>query len=104
MNDCKCNQPTLQTATRQCGSCGNYIDRVQHILLTNHRDMKVEKTIWFTTNQGCMGIVLCDNGFEKKAYIKQVEGIDKEKDIQDVLNWGAKITPGIAEQIANHLK
>ena len=33
--ECKCKKPILQEATKQCGKCNAYIDRVKHILLTN---------------------------------------------------------------------
>lgn len=33
--ECKCDKPSLQPLTRECGKCKRYIDRVRHIILTN---------------------------------------------------------------------
>lgn len=64
---------------------------------------KLEGIIWFTAGADTMGIALTDNGFEKKAYIKKVSGLDEKADIVDVMNNGAKFTKGHALQILNHL-
>lgn len=65
---------------------------------------KVKEVIWINTMNGIIGIVLSDNGFEKKAYIKQVMGLDEESDTKDVLENGGKIHLQQVESIVKHLK
>lgn len=65
---------------------------------------KIIKSIWINTIQGCIGIVLTDNGFRKKAYIKQVEGFDEDSDSNDIAQNGGKFTLSMAEEIIKHLK
>lgn len=35
MKDCICKTPILKPNTRECGSCGDYINRIDHIILTD---------------------------------------------------------------------
>lgn len=63
----------------------------------------VKEVIWITAGNGTLGIVLSDNGFEKKAYIKKVMGLDEESDTQDILNSGGKIRLEQAQAIVKHL-
>jgi len=65
---------------------------------------KIVKSMWINTMQGCIGIVLTDNGIEKKAYIKQVEGFDEKIDSEDVASSGGKIVLSQVEALFNHLK
>ena len=65
---------------------------------------KVVDVLWFSGLAGNIGIVLNDNGFEKKAYIKQVAGFDEEADTQDILQNGAKIHLFQAEALVKHLR
>ena len=65
---------------------------------------KAIEVIWIETISGTIGIVLSDNGFEKKAYIKQVMGLDEKDDIKDVLERGGKIHLHQVESIVRHLK
>ena len=65
---------------------------------------KITEVIWISTMNGTIGIVLSDNGFEKKAYIKQVMGLDEESDTKDVLENGGKIDLQQVESIVKHLK
>jgi hypothetical protein len=62
------------------------------------------EAIWITAGAETIGIVLSDNGYEKKAYIKKVVGFDEENDIKDVLQNGGKIHLSQVESIARHLK
>ncbi len=64
---------------------------------------KVIETIWISTLSGTIGIVLSDNGFEKKAYIKQVSGLSEEDDTNDVLLNGGKLHLHQVESIKKHL-
>ena len=45
---------------------------------------KLKEIIWFTSGT-TVGIALTDNGFEKKAYIKSVSGLDEESDAVNVM-------------------
>ena len=65
---------------------------------------KIIEVIWIETISGTIGIVLKDNGFEKKAYIKQVMGLDEASDTRDVLENGGKLKLHHAESILKHLK
>ena len=65
--------------------------------------MKVENVLWFNSMNGTIGIVLADNGFDKKVYIKNVMGHNEESDIKEILESGAKIRISQAESIVNHL-
>ena len=65
--------------------------------------MKVENVLWFNSMNGTIGIVLADNGHKKKAYIKNVIGLNEENDIKEILESGAKIHISQAESIVNHL-
>lgn len=65
---------------------------------------KVIQVEWLTATNGTIGIVVIDNGFKKKAYIKQVAGIDEKQDIKDVAENGAKLHRSTLTQIINHLK
>ena len=65
---------------------------------------KVTEVIWINTTSGTIGIVLSDNGFEKKASIKQVSGFDEDRDTKDVLANGVKFHLQQAESIVEHLK
>ncbi len=55
--------------------------------------LKEIKSYWFTgrTENATVGIVITDNGYEKKAYIKNVAGISEKQDIQDVMDYGTKL-------------
>lgn len=61
------------------------------------------ETIWITAGLETIGIVLSDNGYEKKAYIKKVAGFDEENDIKDILQNGGKMHLSQAEYIVKHL-
>jgi len=65
---------------------------------------KITEVMWISTMKGTMGIVLSNNGFENKAYIKQVSGFDEEIDTKEILETGAKIHLHQAESIVRHLK
>ena len=66
---------------------------------------KVIDDYWFTPMAGTVGVVLMENETgQKKAYIKKVTGIDREQDIQEILDWGTPITFTFAKAIFEHLK
>ena len=65
---------------------------------------KTIKVLWFSAMSETIGLVLTDNGFEKRAYIKDVSGIDADADIEDIKQNGARIRLSEAEEIVNHLK
>ena len=41
--ECRCKEPVLQKGIRKCGKCGNFIDRVLHILLNTLDNIKKDK-------------------------------------------------------------
>jgi len=45
--------------------------------------------VWFTS-RATVGIVVCKNEVEEKAYIAGVSGHNENADINDIMNWGAK--------------
>jgi len=61
------------------------------------------KAIWFTGRTN-IGIILKDNGFEKKAYIGSVSGMNEEQDIKSILEYGNKVTLSQIKEIYEHLK
>lgn len=64
---------------------------------------KLDGIIWFTAGADTVGIALTDNGFEKKAYIKKVSGLNEKADIVDVMQNGARFKKSQALEILNHL-
>lgn len=66
---------------------------------------EILKTYWFTSNtEDVIGIVIIDNGFEKKAYIKNVPGISEKEDIQTIIDYGTKLPIQMLEDMINILK
>jgi len=63
----------------------------------------VTKVMWFN-NSTTIGIVLVDEDDQKIAYIKSVPGINEYDDIEEILDWGSKITTRDAEDLYKHLK
>ena len=54
--------------------------------------MKVIDSMWFTTVQGHMGIVVGENEMgERKLYAGVVSGLNQEADEQALLDWGSKV-------------
>ena len=68
--------------------------------------MKVLRTFWFTSQNGCMGIVVAQDETtgERKAYIAPVSGSNIVSDTNFILDWGCGIHLGIIEQISQLLK
>jgi len=58
---------------------------------------------WISTKDGCIGIILVNNRYENKVYIKEVAGLNEELDIQNILQWGSKFPVSVASKIINHL-
>lgn len=44
------------------------------------------------TGRSCIGIVVVDTGFGIKGYIDVVSGLDQDRDIQAVADYGTKLT------------
>ncbi len=59
---------------------------------------------WFNTNGGTAGIVVINNGFKKKAYIKVVEGENEKTDIQDIMSYGSTLDINVLKNIINILE
>lgn len=59
--------------------------------------MKVLNIEWFND----IGIVTIDNGYEIKSYMKQVKGLNKETDIQEIISLGVKVYPERLQKIVN---
>jgi hypothetical protein len=53
--------------------------------------MKVLGKSWIPTSGGLIGVVLCENDYGQKAFIRVVEGSDEESDIQKVCDWGSTL-------------
>ncbi len=67
--------------------------------------MKVIESYWFTTNDGCMGIVVIENDVgERKAYAGTVSGEDEKADTDKLITWGNKLSPAVAQRLANQLQ
>lgn len=67
--------------------------------------MKVIEVIWISSLAGQLGIVLTENEVgEKKARIGVALGADEKADIEYIMEYGGKINPKDAQNIANHLK
>jgi len=69
-------------------------------------DLKnVNNVIWFSTLTGHFGLVLATNDEGVKvALIKQVDGLIRAYDTQDILDYGAKFLPEMADEVYSHLK
>ena len=67
--------------------------------------MKAIKTIWLSTLNGSLGIVLCENDRkEKSVRISRTAGLSEKYDIQEVIDYGAKISLSDAKAIVKHLE
>lgn len=68
--------------------------------------MKVIETIWFTNNDGCIGIVIGEDDVtgDRKAYIGPASGADEKGDTGKILAWGNKLSIDTAERILHFLK
>lgn len=67
--------------------------------------MKVEGVIWFTTQEKAFGIVYGEDEHttQRKAYIACVSGIDEQKDIEKILQYGTKVMPEQSQQLNEYL-
>lgn len=50
--------------------------------------MKIIGKVWFTPQNQSIGIVLVDNGYEKKAYIGTGHGHNEEDDTNTIAKFG----------------
>ena len=64
------------------------------------------KTYWFFTSntEDVVGIVIVDNGFDKKAYIKNAPGHSEKEDIQTIMDYGTKLPVQMLEEMVSLLK
>lgn len=67
--------------------------------------MKTEGVIWFTTQEKAFGIVYGEDNYtgQRKAYIACVSGLDEQKDIEKILQYGTKVLPEQAKQLSEYL-
>lgn len=56
--------------------------------------MKVIETLWFTNQDGCIGIVVGEEDItgDRKAYIGPASGTEEKADTQQILAWGNKFS------------
>lgn len=68
--------------------------------------MKIVETIWATTNDSCIGIVLAEDDFTKehKAYIGIGSGFNEEVDTKHISRVGSPFPLASAERIYKFLK
>lgn len=68
--------------------------------------MKVIDSLWFTTLDGCIGIIVIEEDVtgDRKAYIGPASGKDEKTDMEKVLAWGNKFSIDTAERILHFLK
>lgn len=61
--------------------------------------MKVIEKMWFTNNQGCIGIITCEEDVtgDRKAYIGIGCGKDEGEDTEGILAWGNKFSLDTAQ-------
>ncbi len=59
---------------------------------------------WFTGFKGSFGIVIVDDGYNKKAYIGESIGLNEKGDAEAIANWGGPIHDFSLEEILNHIK
>ena len=64
------------------------------------RDVKVLNVQWFND----IGMVTIDNGYEVKTYIKKVNGINEDYDIENIIDYGFKVYPDQLEKILSFYK
>jgi hypothetical protein len=68
-------------------------------------EFKVLDSIWFSSGDSNIGIVIGETATgERKAYIKNVKGRNKEADIDDIATWGAPFPIDAAYELFKHLK
>lgn len=58
MENCKCEEPILESGTRKCGRCDLYIDKDNHIGLTNPTDLDWEDNDELHNMASCMLSIL----------------------------------------------
>lgn len=63
----------------------------------------IKSVDWFNTKGGTIGIVVINNGFQNKAYIKVVNGEDEQYDIQDIIDWGSTLPLNTLKYIIDKL-
>lgn len=69
------------------------------------KNVKILDVQWLTSVFGNqIGIVTIDNGYEIKTYIKHVAGFDEDFDVQNIIDYGAKIYPSQLERILKFYK
>jgi len=67
-------------------------------------NFKVLDSIWFTSTNSYIGIVIGEIAGERKAYINSVIGDNLEVDISDIATWGAPFPLDAAYELFKYLK
>jgi hypothetical protein len=67
-------------------------------------EFEVLDSIWFTSVNQHIGIIIREIAGERKAYIKSVKGRNLEADICDIATWGAPFPLDAAYELFKHLK
>ena len=67
--------------------------------------MKIVEKLWFTNEQGTIGIIIIEENFtqDRKAYIGIGKGKDEQKDAEAILAWGNKFSLDTADWIRQRL-
>jgi len=67
-------------------------------------EFEVLDSIWFSSVNSYIGIVIGEIAGERKAYIKSVKGRNLEDDICDIATWGAPFPLEAAYELFKYLK
>lgn len=66
--------------------------------------VKILDSVWFNGPFGTIGIVMTDNGFEKKAYLGLAVGFSESLDAKRIAVTGAPVHAGALRSILRHLE
>jgi hypothetical protein len=68
--------------------------------------MKVIDSLWSTTKDGCIGIIIIEEDVtgDRKAYMGIGQGHSQDDDTQGILAWGTSFSISFAERILYFLK
>ena len=61
--------------------------------------IKILGSTWFTTLKNNFGIVVINNGYEEKAYIGAIKGVDPKYDEMCIADYGARFPLKQAKEI-----
>ena len=67
--------------------------------------MKVLDTIWFSSMDDLIGIVIAEDETtkERKVYIGTASGMDETEDARHILEWGNKFSQNVIQRIDDAL-